>query len=119
MTFLADENIPYEVIKRLREEEAVEIISVLEEFRGMSDENIIKISSRQRLIIITFDKDFGYLIFGRMTDVPFGVILFRISIKSLDHIFKMLKWILFESGIKFERKFVIVTESKVRVIPLY
>ena len=74
--------------------------------------------SGQRLIIIIFDKDFGYLTFGRMTDVPFGVILLRISIKSLDHIFKMLKWILFESGIKFERKFVSVTESKGGVIPL-
>jgi len=29
-----------------------------------------------------------------------------------------LKWILFESGITFERNFVIVTESKVRVVPL-
>lgn len=38
--------------------------------------------------------------------------------KSPDYIFKMLKWILFESGITFERNFVIVTESKVRVVPL-
>ncbi len=44
MTFIADENIPYEVIKRLRGAGA-EMISVLEEFRGMSDEKIMKISS--------------------------------------------------------------------------
>jgi hypothetical protein len=42
-----DENIPYGVIKRLRGAGA-EIISVLEEFRGMSDEKIMKISSGQR-----------------------------------------------------------------------
>jgi len=39
VTFLADENIPYAVIKRLRGE-GVEIISVLEEFRGINDEKI-------------------------------------------------------------------------------
>lgn len=64
MTFIADENIPYEVIKRLRGAGA-EIFSVLEEFRGMSDEKIMNVSSGQRLTIITFDKDFGYLVFKR------------------------------------------------------
>lgn len=117
MTFLADENIPWVVIKRLRGE-GVEIISVLEEFRGLSDEKIMDISSGQRLTIITFDKDFGYLIFKRGIGAPHGVILLRIRMKSPDYIFKMLKWILFESGIKFDRNFVIVTESKVRVVPL-
>ena len=117
MTFLVDENIPYEVIKRLRGAGA-EIISVLEKFRGISDEKIMKISSGQRLTIITFDKDFGYLVFKRGIGAPYGVILLRIQMKSPDYIFKMLKWILFESGIKFERNFVIVTESKVRVVPL-
>ncbi|NIA10345.1 MAG: hypothetical protein GWP10_11615 [Nitrospiraceae bacterium] len=117
MTFLADENIPYAVIKRLREL-GVEIISVLEEFRGLNDEKIIEISSEQRLIIITFDKDFGYLVFRRMVGVPFGVILLRIPLRSSGYIFKMLKWTLLESRIKFERNFVVVTESKVRVVPL-
>ncbi len=115
MTFLADENIPYEVIKRLREE-GVEIISVLEEFRGMSDERIMNISSGQRLTIITFDKDFGYLVFKRGIGAPYGVTLLRIPMKSPDYIFKMLKWTLLESEITFERNFVIVTGSKVRVV---
>ena len=117
MTFLADENIPYAVIKRLRES-GVEIISVLEEFRSLDDEKIIEISSGQRLIIIAFDKDFGYLVFRRMVGVPFGVILLRIPLRSPDYIFKMMKWILLESRMKFERNFVVVTESKVRVVPL-
>jgi len=117
VTFIADENIPYEVIKRLRGAGA-EIFSVLEEFRGMSDEKIMKVSSGQRLTIITFDKDFGYLVFKSGVGAPYGVILLRIQMKSPDYIFKMLKWILFESGITFERNFVIVTESKVRVVPL-
>jgi len=117
VTFLADENIPYAVIKRLRGE-GVEIISVLEEFRGINDEKIIEISSGRRLIIITFDKDFGYLVFRRMVGVPFGVILLRIPLKSPDYIFKMLKWILLESRMKFEQNFVVATESKVRIVPL-
>lgn len=42
VTFIADENIPYEVIKRLRGAGAA-IISVPEEFRDMSDERIMKV----------------------------------------------------------------------------
>jgi len=100
------------VIKRLRGVGA-EIISVLEEFRGMSDEKIMKISSGQRLTIITFDKDFGYLVFKRGIGAPYGVILLRIQMKSPDYIFKMLKWILFESGIKIERNFVSAPNQRV------
>ena len=103
------------MIERLRGAGA-EIISVSEV--SWCDEKIMKISSGQRLTIITFDKDFGYLVFKRGIGAPYGVILFRIRMKSPDYIFKMLKWILFESGIKFERNFVVVTESKVRVVPL-
>jgi predicted nuclease of predicted toxin-antitoxin system len=88
----------------------------LEEFRGINDEKIIEISSGRRLIIITFDKDFGYLVFRRMVGVPFGVILLRIPLKSPDCIFKMLKWIILESRMKFEQNFVVVTESKVRIV---
>ncbi|MCZ7381145.1 MAG: DUF5615 family PIN-like protein [Candidatus Methanoperedens sp.] len=56
--FLADENIPLSVIKQLRKE-GYKIISVAEDFKKSSDKKILELSSKNKWIIITFDKDLG------------------------------------------------------------
>lgn len=73
-TFLADENIPLYTVKQLRKE-GCKIISVTEEFTGLSDEKILELSSRNKWVIITFDKDFGELIYKQKSNKPFGIIL--------------------------------------------
>jgi len=69
------------------------------------------------VVIITFDKDFGEIIFKKLIK-PYGVILLRIPPKSVDYIFNFLKWLLIESKIEFERKLVVVREDKIRIINL-
>jgi len=114
MKFIADENIPLKVVKRLREE-GLDITSIIEIKVGMKDEEIAKLSEREKAIIITFDKDFGEIIFKKLIK-PYGVILLRISPKSVDYISNFLKWLLIESKIEFERKLVVVREDKIRII---
>ncbi len=103
MKFLADENIPLKVVKR----HGLDIISVAEIQIGMNDEDIAKLSEKEGAIIITFDKDFGEIIFRRSIK-SYGLILLRIPPKSVDYIYSFLKWILTESKIEFERKLVVV-----------
>ena len=43
--------------------------------------------------------------------------MLKFAPKSSDFVFDMLK-ILFKSGIDFERKFIVMKENKIRVIPL-
>lgn len=115
--FLADENIPLFVIKQLRKE-GFKIISVAEEYAGSRDEKILELSSKNKWIIITFDKDFGELVYKQKYEKPFGIIFLRVPPKSQDYIFHIMKWLLLQTNISFEGNFLVVNESKVRVIKL-
>ena len=60
---IADENIPIEIIIKLREEN-FETFSVFESKRGISDKQIIEFAQNQPKIIVTEDKDFVDLVFA-------------------------------------------------------
>lgn len=113
MKFIAGENIPLKVVERLKKEK-ININSISVQL-GLKDDEIAKISEREKAVIITFDKDFGEIIF-RKSLKPFGVILLRIPPKSVDYIFKFLKWLLIESKIEFEGKLIVVRENKIREV---
>jgi len=115
MKFLADENIPLRAVEKLRQS-GVEITSIIEESPGLSDENVLRLSAERKTVLITFDKDLGSLVFKRREE-SFGVILLRFPPKSSDFVFDMLK-MLFKLGIDFERKFIVMSKDKIRVIPL-
>ncbi len=116
-TFLADENIPLYVVKQLRKE-GCKIISVAEEFAGSSDEKILELSSGNKWVIITFDKDFGELIYKQKSSKPYGIILLRVIPKSPEYILQLLKWLLLQGNISFEGNFVVMNKDKVRTIKM-
>ncbi|MEM2930410.1 MAG: DUF5615 family PIN-like protein [Thermoproteota archaeon] len=113
--FLADENIPVETVERLRQK-GVDIISVAEVSPGLSDREILDLASKHGRIVITFDVDFGRLVFREKLKVN-GVILLRIIPKSPQHITKKVENIL-ASGISMENCFLVVKEDSVRIIPI-
>ncbi len=116
-TFLADENIPLYAVKQLQKE-GYKVISVTEEFAGSSDEKILELSSRNKWVIITFDKDFGELIYKQKSNKPYGIILMRVTPKSPEYILQLLKWLLLQTNISFEVNFVVLNKDKVRVIKM-
>lgn len=74
--FLANENFPRPSIKLLREK-GFTIKSIQEEFPGIPDEIVMDIASEMNLIILTFDSDYGEMIFKHKRDNPPTVIYFR------------------------------------------
>lgn len=78
MIFLADENFPFTSIKILRNS-GYEVISVREIMPGVKDINILKKAQDERLIILTFDRDFGELVFKDKMAIPGGLVYFRIK----------------------------------------
>lgn len=78
MKFLADENFPFPSIKFLREN-SYEVISISEESSGISDKEVLQKASLENLIILTFDRDYGELIFKYRKDNPPAVVYFRIK----------------------------------------
>ncbi|MCD6484647.1 MAG: DUF5615 family PIN-like protein [Candidatus Odinarchaeota archaeon] len=116
MKFLADENIPLKVVKEL-EKIDVDILSISLLYPGITDLEVTKIAREQQRIIITFDKDFGHLIFRENYKVP-GIILLRIPMLHVEYIFNKIKQVIFNTKIDFYGKFVVVSEGKIRVIKM-
>lgn len=113
MKLLTDENISSEVVGFLRELN-YDVLSIPEAKPGMVDSEVLHRAFFEERIVITCDKDFGELIYNQNLPTR-GVILLRLKdetnrnkVKVLDLLFKK-----FKEGIK--NKFIVVTESKVRV----
>lgn len=78
MKFLANENFPLLSIRILRAANH-HVFSVIQEAPGSKDEDILKRAHVEDLIILTFDRDYGELIFRHRTLLPAGVVYFRFS----------------------------------------
>jgi predicted nuclease of predicted toxin-antitoxin system len=82
--FLADENFPIDSVTVLREA-GYDVESIQESFPSLSDVDILARAVTSGRILITFDRDFGDLIFNRHLAAPIGVVYFRIlALSSLE-----------------------------------
>jgi len=75
--FLADENLPHDVLTALREQ-GHDGIWVAEAAPGMRDRDVLAMAVREERVFLTMDKDFGELAFAQGLPAACGVILFRI-----------------------------------------
>lgn len=74
--FLANENFPLPSIVLLRNN-GYDIRSIQETSPGIADEEVLRIARTNNLIILTFDKDYGELIFRFHSEDPLAVVFFR------------------------------------------
>lgn len=76
MRFLANENIPYSSIAWLRQND-YDIVSISETMPGIPDHEVLAYARNEQRIILTFDRDYGELIFRFGLPIPSGIIYFR------------------------------------------
>lgn len=112
MQFIADENIPLETVDLLKKQ-GVDIVSVTKLSLGLSDTKILDLANKKERIVITFDKDFGQLIFKEKKQ-PHGLMLLRFVPESPLQIAKRIQQVL-AAKIKIEHYVVIVKKDSVRV----
>lgn len=112
---LADENIPKKTVDALKQGN-VDITSVADSSPGISDRAVIELANNENRIIITFDKDFGELIFRERLKVK-GLILLRFTPISPEHIAERIKHLLAQE-VSIKNKTVAVSEDRIRVTPL-
>lgn len=75
---LADENFPLPSVAFLRALD-YDVWAVAEQASGLSDRDILDLAAREQRWLITFDRDFGELLFARGHPSPPAVILVRMT----------------------------------------
>ena len=112
MRFLVDECAGPAVAQRLREL-AHEVLSVFDEARGLSDDEILKKAHDEEWILITNDKDFGEMIY-REQHPHRGVVLLRLQDERLPSKLAAIEKLLNEYPDQLPNAFVVVSETQVR-----
>lgn len=75
---LADENIPARAIDALRTA-GYDLLSIREFSPGIPDEEVLRLAVAQDSILVTFDRDYGDLVFRRDLKAPQGIIYLRLD----------------------------------------
>ncbi len=73
---LADENIPARAIDALRDA-GCDVLSIREHAPECADDEVLRIAVAHGRILLTFDRDYGELIFGQSHAAPPSVFYFR------------------------------------------
>jgi predicted nuclease of predicted toxin-antitoxin system len=115
-TFLANENTPREAVMRARSA-GYDIAWIAEQFPGVDDDAVLEIARREQRVLITFDKDFGELVFRRGKDGSNGVLLLRPRISSPSSVADFLVVVL-SASFEWEGHFTVAREGVLRSISL-
>jgi predicted nuclease of predicted toxin-antitoxin system len=112
---IADENIPNEVVNLLKRQ-GVDIVSVTKFASGLSDAEVLDLANTKNGIVVTFDKDFGQLIFKERRKTK-GLMLLKFAPKSPQQIAKRIQQVL-TAKIRMENCVITVKEDNIRVTPV-
>ncbi len=116
MRFLANENFPGDAVAELRRR-GHEVAWILEETPGISDPDVLARAQAEGCLLLTFDKDFGELAFRAGLPASSGIVLFRISVPSVEHTVRITVTAL-ESRPDWAGHFAVVEDDQIRLTPL-
>ena len=109
---LANENFPLPAVHLLREA-GVDIQTVLDVMPAASDEDVLAYARREQRWIVTFDRDYGDLVFRKGMLPPPAIIYLRQEAYSPEKPAELVKAILARPE-KVQGCFVVVTQRNVR-----
>jgi len=110
---LLDENIGLKVYRELRRR-GYEVQTVIEELRGASDEEVVRVALNNDKIVVTMDKDFGYL---AQAYNPPGIVLLRLRVPTIRHRLEAILRAL-QLGERLYGYITVVTETSIRRRPI-
>jgi predicted nuclease of predicted toxin-antitoxin system len=116
MRLLANENIPLTSVVELREM-GHDVISITERSPGLSDVAVMQLAHDEDRVIVTFDRDYGELVFRQQLPLPGGVLYLRFlpmsGLEPAEYIGRLVA-----SGIELQDKFKTAERDQVRQRPL-
>ncbi len=112
MRLLINENIPLASVAALRDV-GHDVTSITELSPGISDEAVMAIAHEEKRIVVTFDRDYGELVFRRRLPLPGGVLYLRFlptsPLEPADYLARLIA-----AGIELEGKFSTGDREQVR-----
>ncbi len=117
MRFLADENLPLSSIQALRGA-GYDVEAIVEFAAAAGDIEVLAHARVHGQIVITFDRDFGELIYHRNAPVPIGVLYIRLVASSPDDAGQTLVALLKFDGLKLAGQCTVVERERFRQRPL-
>lgn len=116
MRFCANENLPGVCIEALRSC-GHDVLWIREAMPGAPDEMVLARALSEGRILLTFDKDFGTLVFRMGQRASHGIVLFRIAQPSAEAVAETVTRIL-ASRTDWTGHFTVVDDFAVRMRPL-
>ena len=117
MHILANENIPQASVRRLRQA-GHDVAAIIEDSPGISDRDILARAAGEQRYVLTFDRDYGELIYRRGLPPPPGVIYFRFDPLTPTELAEHRLVLLEQPSLSFHGQFNVVERNALRQRPL-
>ena len=113
MKLLANENFPKASVDLLRTL-GYDVVAIFEDNRGIADSTIMDIAQNEERLILTFDRDYGELIYKYGYKPPQGVLYLRLQQFTPDEPGKIVHNLLAILKIETDSKLTVCTGDSVR-----
>lgn len=113
MKFLADENFPLRSIQLLRESD-YDVKAIGADFPGVTDKVVLELAIHEKRTILTFDRDYGKLIFKYDYKPNQGIIYFRIFDFKPAEPAQILIKLLNNQALDFARRITVIESETIR-----
>lgn len=117
MKVLANENIPLGMVRRLREL-GHDVLAIGETSPGATDAVVLDRARIEQRILLTFDRDYGELVYLKRLPCPVGILYLRFVPSSPEDAMQLLASFLVEDGGHVVGYFVVVDRDSYRRRPL-
>lgn len=116
MRFVANENIPLSSVRQIRAA-GHDVLSVTESAPSIMDVDVLAWAVQEAALVLTFDRDYGELIYRYHVPTPMGVVYFRFQPTTPDE--PAIQLLALLSSIEtLEGMFTVVERAQVRQRPL-
>lgn len=117
MRFLANENIPAESVRRLREA-GHDVFSISEALPGAKDPDVLARAREEGRILLTFDRDYGELVYRRGLPVPLGIIHLRFVPQAPGEVAAVIEQLETSFDSILEGRYTVIDSDRIRQRPL-
>ena len=117
MKFLADENFPLPSV-RILSSVGHDVAAIVLESPGIPDDRVLERAVREERILLTFDRDYGHLLYQHDLPAPGGIVYFRFVPSSVEEPAQYLLALLERPELSLPGMLTVAERDRIRQRPL-